>query len=178
MRIKRTIIVGMVKRSPTLILVVTKRLADKLLYQIVALLLAGLIVGYLVSRPVGINAGTADAFFLSYFKAVAHSNERHMVYRSELTSDFQRFEKWQGFNTFWDAEGYATAGQAFPTPGNPLEFEVTVTFHPVGAAPWQQGIDYYLTCSGFTGTIIAKIAGCPQADIRIDRLEWVNPATS
>jgi hypothetical protein len=99
-----------------------------------------------------------------------------MLYDTKFTSTFREFEKWSSYKSFWAGIREAKPGQAIPTPGNPLEFAVTVIFYPAVGKPKAQTIDYFFTCNSFFGSVLARIAGCPQGDIMIDRLEWVNSA--
>ncbi len=149
----------------------TRPLRDKLLYPIVAGLIAGLIVSYAVAVPARVSADTADSFFSDYFTKATQAGQRRTLYETYFTSDFRHFESWASYEGFWNPVSYATAGQAIPSPGDPLEFIVTVTFYPVNGSPSQQAIDYYLTCDSFIGSLIARITGCPKADIRIDRVD-------
>jgi hypothetical protein len=157
---------------------VVRKLCEKLASDLPAIVLGSLIAAYIVSVPVHVNSNTADSFFGKYYKTMSRVGMRHEIYRTDFTPDFRHFEGWKTYRDFWRAEGYATSGQVFPTPGNPLEFQVFVTFHPPGGIPRRQAIDYYLTCSGFIGTIYSKFFGCLGGDIRIDRLEWVSPGAS
>jgi hypothetical protein len=141
----------------------------------IATLLAALIVGLFgFLRPIHITADQADKFFLNYFGAAPSSSQRHLIYENDLTPTFRSFNSWKSYNSFWGPVNYVEIDQAIPVPGNPLEFTVNATFHPVDGPSWHQSFDYYLTCDGFMGTIIARAVRCPLGHIQIDRLVWLN----
>jgi hypothetical protein len=134
--------------------------------------IAGLILAYAVA-PVKISGDTADDFFRSYFSKVAEAGQRAEVYNDYFTTDYHHYESLSDYESFWRLAGRAAAWQAMPMNG-PLEFEVTMTFHPAGGTPWTETIDYYLKCTQVLGAIPSRLVGCPVGDIRIDRLERVS----
>lgn len=133
---------------------------------------AGLVLAYAVA-PVKISGDRADDFFQGYFNSVAEAGQRPEVYDSDFTVDYHRFESLAAYENFWELAGRATAWQAMPASG-PLEFKVTLTFHPADGTPWTETIDYYLKCTQMLGALPARLVGCPVSDIKIDRLEDVS----
>jgi hypothetical protein len=142
-----------------------------------AALLIGLFGLFGFLRPIHITADRADQFFLNYFGAAPSSSQRHSVYENDLTPTFRSFNPWGSYNNFWKPISYVEIDQAIPVLGNPLEFTVNATFHPVNGSPWHQSFDYYLTCSGFIGTLRARAVQCPLDHIQVDRLVWLNPGS-
>lgn len=142
----------------------------------IATLLAALIIGIVgFLRPIHIPADRADQFFLNYFGSAPSSSQRHSVYENDLTATFRSFNSWKSYNGFWRPMNYVEIDQAIPVPDNPLEFTVNATFHPVDGPSWRQSFDYYLTCSGFMGTLRARVLQCPLDNIQVDRLVWLQP---
>jgi hypothetical protein len=116
----------------------------KAIVGLIGLLVAitGLVLVYAVA-PAKISGDRADDFFRGYFNKVAEASQRPAVYDSYFTADYHRYESLSEYEGFWDLANRATAGQALPT-GGPLEFEVTMTFHPVHGTSWTETIEYFL----------------------------------
>ena len=134
-------------------------------------ILTGMVVILLVQTPPKVTADTADTFFATYFSKVTQANQRHSLYENDLTSSYRSFENWSSYVNFWKTQASVTAAPAIPTQGNPDEFTVTLTFHPAQGKISEDTVDYFLTCKGFLGAVLARdiVSGCPPSYIEIDR---------
>lgn len=143
-----------------------------------ATLTCGLIVALAVA-PAKITGSEADDFFSTYFAKVTDSGQLQGLYDNDFTADYRRFESWKLYAGFWKSKGQVTPDEAIPG-GNPLEFTETLTLHPISGGSQTLVVNYYLTCSGLIGNIIAhlQIVGCPPRYIKIDRLKWVSMTTN
>lgn len=140
-----------------------------------AAVVAGTLLYFAFAAPARITAPSADNFLSNYFSAATEASQRITLYDDDVTPSFRKFESWAAYSNLWSAEEKVTAGPAFPGP-SPLEYTVTLTFYPVYGKPFKQTINYYLTCGGLFGAILARnpISGCPPSHIKIDRTQWVN----
>jgi hypothetical protein len=151
-----------------------KKFCKNIFYDFMAAVVAGTLLYFAFAAPARITAPSADDFFSTYFSAVTNAGQRPAIYEDDLTPSFRRFESWPEYSSLWGAEDKVTTGPAYPG-SSPLEYTVTVTFHPVRGTPFNQTINYYLTCGGRLGAIFARDPfGCPPKYIKIDRTQWVN----
>jgi hypothetical protein len=156
-----------------------KKFCKNIFYDFMAAVIAGTLVYFAFMAPARITAPSADDFFSSYFSAVTNASQRLSIYEDDVTPSFRKFESWTDYSSLWGAEERVTTGPAYPG-SSPLEYTVTLTFHPVGREPFNRTINYYLTCGGRLGGILARnpIGGCPPSHIKIDRTQWVNTSSN
>ena len=156
-----------------------KKFCKNIFYDFMAAVVAGTLLYFAFAAPARITTPSADAFFSNYFSTVIDANQRNAIYKDDVTPSFRKFESWRNYSRLWNGERKVTEGPAYPG-SVPLEYTVTLTLYPVNGQPFKRIINYYLTCGGFFGAILARnpISGCPPSHIKIDRTQWVNASTN
>jgi hypothetical protein len=124
----------------------------------------------LVSQP-QVPASTAQEFFDSYYSQVTQADHRKVLYREDLTRDFQDSagSDWEDYSGWWETWEQVDVRKVESDPQNPLEFNVWLTYYSVHGYSSSEEDDFTLVCSGFWASLEARIPalGCSVNHIQI-----------
>ena len=124
----------------------------------------------LVSQP-QVPTPTAQEFFDNYYNQVTQADYRKVLYREDLTRDFQESvgSDWEDYSNWWKTWKQVDVRKVESDPDNPLEFNVWLRYYPVRGQPESEEDDFTLICSGFWVSLEARIPalGCSVNHIQI-----------
>jgi hypothetical protein len=133
----------------------------------------------LVSQP-QVPTSTAQAFFDNYYNEVTHADYRKVLYREDLTRNFQESmgSDWEDYSNWWKTWKQVDIRKVESDPHNPLEFNVWLRYYPVRGPSNSEEDDFTLVCSGFWASLEARIPalGCSVNHIQIQSQLFVSGA--
>lgn len=148
---------------------------DKPIITIVSAV-GGAVIGALVVTLLGsqpqVPASTAQIFFDNYYGQVTQAGQRKILYEEDLTKEFRIAPNgdWHDYNNWWQGEKQVVVNSVQSVPGNPLAFNVWLTYYPRGGGKTQpQPTVLSLVCNGSWASLVARIPtfGCPVGNLQI-----------
>jgi len=144
---------------------------QKIVVGIVVAFFGALVRTIFVSQP-QVAIYDAQTFFHNYYENVTSSSQRKMLYRRDLTLDFQRSpgHDWRSYESFWGRQEAVVVQKIESIPGNPLAFNVSLAYYPKGGGIDPEDTIFSLVCNGSYSWLSARIPGwgCPASDIQIE----------
>jgi len=130
-----------------------------------------------VSQP-QVPASTAQEFFYNYYRQVTRADDRERLYREDLTRYFDESIglDWQSYNNWWNGWKQVDVKRIESDSGNPLGFNVWLSYYPAHGQPTSEEDGFTLACSGFWASLEARIPalGCPVGHLRFQSQIFVS----
>ena len=118
-----------------------------------------------------VTTSNAQKFFDNYYRQVTQADRRKVLFQEDLTSDFQNAPShgWPDYGSWWETQKQVVVDQVESVSGNPLEFNVWLTYYPIYGSPKTGMTSFSLVCNGGWASLVALIPmfGCLVSHLQI-----------